>query len=91
MPLTIRLPPSRHVAWFGTTEDISPNGMRFLAQAELQIGARLQIECEFCRAVAVVKTAQPAPAAGWGYTHYGVEFLTLRVARQRGGFVSSVA
>lgn len=91
MPLTFRLPSSRHVAWFGTTEDVSPNGMRFVAQAELQIGDRLQIECEFCRAVAVVKTSQPAPTAGRGYTHYGVEFLTLRLARQRGGFVSSVA
>lgn len=91
MPLTFRLSASRHVAWFGTTEDLSPNGMRFLAQAELQVGDRLQIECEFCRAVAVVKTVQPAPAAGRGYTHYGVEFLTLRIARQRGGFVSSVA
>lgn len=91
MRLTFRLPASRHVAWFGTTEDISPNGMRFVAQAELQIGDRLQIECDFCRAVAVVKTSQPAPAAGRGYSYYGVEFLTLRLARQRGGFVSSVA
>lgn len=90
MRLTFRLPSSRHVAWFGTTEDLSPNGMRFLAQAELQVGDRLQVECEFCRAVAVVRTAQPAPAAGRGYRHYGVEFLTLRVARQRGGLVSSV-
>lgn len=91
MPLTFRLPESQQVVWVGTTEDVSPNGMRFLAQAVMPIGERLQIDCEFCRAVAVVKSAEPAPTTGRGAIRYGVEFLTLRVHRQRGSFVSSVA
>jgi len=91
MPVTFRLPDSRHVVWYGATEDVSPNGMRFLAQAVIPTGERVLIDCDFCRAVAVVKSVQPAPDAGRGFIRYGIEFLTIRVNRPRGSFVSSVA
>lgn len=75
----------------GTTEDLSMNGMRFLSTAEVLVGTRVRIECDFCSAVAVVRRAvrdSKDPSAGW---HCGVEFLTLRFRHERGGILSTIA
>jgi curved DNA-binding protein CbpA len=91
LALTFRLATSRQRVWPGLTEDLSLNGMGLLAALELPVGARLQIECEFCSAVGVVRSARAVAgnvSAGW---HYGVEFLCLHVKQVRGGLVATVA
>lgn len=72
------------------TQDVSLQGMRFLTRTQLAIDERVQVDCEFCSAVAVVRSVRPhgVDAAGW---ECGVQFLTLRVKQQRGGLISTVA
>ncbi len=91
LTLTFRLAASRTAAWHGTIEDLSLEGMQFLTPLAIPVGERLQIECDFCSAVAVVKRVTPGTGASRGMRHYGVEFLTLLVKRTRGSLVSTKA
>jgi curved DNA-binding protein CbpA len=74
----------------GVSRDVSLNGMRFLAESSLDMGERVIIACEYCIAAAIVRNVRrcEADAAGW---ECGVEFLTLRIRRQRGSLISTVA
>jgi hypothetical protein len=48
-----------------------------------------ELPVTFCTAVAVVRSAtRKSTLAGW---ECGVEFLTLRLAQNRGGLISTVA
>ena len=90
MPVVFWLASSGSRRHAGTTEDFSLNGMRFLSTAEVLVGTRVRIECDFCSAVAVVRRAvrdKKAPSVGW---HCGVEFLTLRFRHERGGILSTI-
>jgi hypothetical protein len=91
MSVTFRLSASRHVEWSGATEDVSLNGMRLLADVRIPIGERLQIECTFCSAVAIVRSTRRDDGRGRSGWQYGVEFLTLRIKHERGGLISTVA
>jgi curved DNA-binding protein CbpA len=89
MPLTFHRAASREVSRAGSTEDFSLNGMRLLSPVALAPGERVRIECGFCSVVAVVRSATPEGSGrrrGW---HCGVEFLTLRLKRERGGLIST--
>ena len=74
----------------GMTQDISLAGMRLLTQSNVPAGARLLIECEFCSAVGTVRSVRrhPVDVSGW---EIGVQFLTMRLKRQRGSLISTVA
>lgn len=72
------------------TEDVSLNGIGFSTTLDLQVGEMLSLECQFCSAVGVVKNVRPG-AAGSNRRQVGVEFVTLRIKRERGGLVSTVA
>ncbi|MEQ1868402.1 MAG: J domain-containing protein [Vicinamibacterales bacterium] len=74
----------------GVTQDVSLAGMRFVTSSPVGIDDRLLIETEFCSAVAIVRSAHQKPAAQNGW-EVGVQFLTMRVKRQRGGLISTVA
>jgi curved DNA-binding protein CbpA len=91
MPMKFRRSASRQQVWTGTTEDISLNGMRFTSSVELACGERLQVECSFCSAVGVVKSARRGSGSLSILWHYGVEFERLRITRDHGGLVSTVA
>lgn len=91
MSVTFRRSGCPDVVASALTEDLSLNGMRVRTAVELTIGERLRVESQFCSAVAVVRSVatigQPADR-GW---IAGLEFLTLRLKRERGGIVSTVA
>ena len=90
VPMTFRLAASRQNVWSGSTEDLSLNGMRFLSHVVIEVGDCLRVECDFCSAVAVVKSVGSTRSVR-GPWHYGVEFLTFRVKNERGGLFSTVA
>ncbi len=91
MPLTFRHATSRHIICSGTTEDVSLNGARFVAHGDVVVGERLSIECQFCSAVAIVKSVRTSASLGAGRCQVGVEFVALRIKLARGGLVSTVA
>jgi DnaJ-class molecular chaperone len=74
----------------GMTQDISLAGMRLLTHSSVPADARLLIECEFCSAVGDVRSVRrhPVDASGW---EVGVQFVTMRLKRQRGSLISTVA
>lgn len=74
----------------GMTQDISLAGMRLLTSSTLDVDTRLLIECEFCSAVGAVRSARrhAADTEGW---EVGIQFLTMRLKRQRGSLISTVA
>jgi hypothetical protein len=74
----------------GITEDLSPGGMRFTTADHLSIDERLLIECGFCSAVAVVRSVRHVPRAPQEW-EIGVQFVTMRVKRQRGGLLRTEA
>lgn len=91
MSVTFRRSSSPDVVASALTEDLSLNGMRVRTAVELAAGERLRVESQFCSAVAVVRSVA---AAGQPADHEwiaGLEFLTLRLKRERGGIVSTVA
>jgi hypothetical protein len=92
MPMTFRRAVSPNEVWSASTENVSLNGMRFLSQAEMEVGERLKIDCQFCTALAIVRSArvESAPQAP-RRSHFGVEFLTLRIRHARGGLLSTLA
>ncbi len=74
----------------GITQDISLNGLRFVSRLHMPEGERLIIETDFCSAIGVVRSIHlhRAEPDEW---EYGVEFLTMRVKRQRGSLIWTVA
>ena len=82
---------SRQEVWTGPTEDISLNGMRFASSIEIAPGERVQVECGFCSAVGVVKSARRGAGSLSSLWHYGVEFERLLIKRDHGGLFSTVA
>ena len=91
MPMQFRRAASREQVWPGTTEDISLNGVRFTSSIEVAPGERLQVDCGFCSAVGVVKSARHASGSRSSQWHYGVEFERLLIKRDHGGLFSTVA
>jgi curved DNA-binding protein CbpA len=91
MPLTFFRSASRETVWSGITEDVSLNGMRFFSPRCMSIGERLRIECDFCSAVAIVRSIRRDGDPARSRWECGVEFLTLHIKRRRGGLISTVA
>ena len=90
MPLTFVPGTARTRARTGTTQDLSPGGMRFTTGDHLSIDERLLIDCGFCSAVAVVRSVRHLGEAVHEW-EIGVQFLTMRVKRQRGGLLRTEA
>jgi curved DNA-binding protein CbpA len=92
MSVTFRRSSSPDVVASAVTEDLSLNGMRVRSSVELTVGERVRVESQFCSAVAIVRgvatTGQSAADQAWLAS---LEFLTLRLKRERGGIVSTVA
>ena len=65
--------------------------MRLLSEANIPIGERISIDCAFCSAVAIVRSGSAATERGQDGWQCGVEFLTLRVRRERGSLLSALA
>ncbi len=80
---------ARQVQGFGAhTKDISPNGLRFVTQHELNEGQYVRIVSEVLDAVATV-TNCTVERKGWQKLRLvGVAFVTLRFIRPLGGLVS---
>ncbi len=74
----------------GVTLDISLAGMRFQTVASVDIDDRLLIETEFCSAIGIVRSARQRGTDNNAW-EIGVQFMTLRVKKQRGGLISTVA
>jgi curved DNA-binding protein CbpA len=90
MPVTFWLPASGRSRGAALTEDISLNGTRLLSRTEIPVGARVRLECDFCSAVGVVRSSHADSSISGARWQCGVEFLTLRVKRERGGLFSTV-
>ena len=91
MSVTFRRSSSPDVVASALTEDLSLNGMRVRTAVELTAGERLRVESQFCSAVAVVRSVAVAGQPADHEWIAGLEFLTLRLKRERGGIVSTVA
>lgn len=89
MALTFRLSWPQ-APYTGVTHDLSTHGMRFRTSVDLVPNERIQLECPFCAAVAVVRHCKPTgdELAPWDV---GVEFLTLRFTGSRGTLLSKEA
>lgn len=70
------------------TDDVSPHGMRLRTEHAIPIGARMKIDCRTLSAIGVVRHCRRAPGDPARMWRVGVEFLTLRLYRNRGAFVS---
>lgn len=90
MPVTLRTASSRHVVWSGETEDVSLNGMRLFSCMSIPVGERVRVDCAFCSAVAIVKSTRIHNGDGRHGWECGVEFITLRLRRTRGGLLSAL-
>lgn len=68
--------------------DLSLNGMLIATRARLAPNRVVKVDCEICRTIARVAHCRrdPADSAGW---LAGLEFMTLRFVKSRGGFVST--
>ena len=73
----------------GRTVDLSPTGLRFLSQQHLTSAKAIKIESPTLAAVARVTRCTADDPIGSFTT--GVQFLTLRLGRPRGTFVSTLA
>ena len=73
----------------GRVVDLSPTGLRFLSRQRLTPGCVIKIESPTLSAVATVTRSLPENTTGVFST--GVRFLTLRLGRPRGTFVSECA
>jgi hypothetical protein len=91
MPMTFRRAGSHGQTLRGTTDDVSLNGARFSSDIDLRVGDRVSLECQFCSAVAVVRSVRAFTVQGRDRCEAGVEFVTLRIKHARGGLVSTVA
>ncbi|MDJ0710723.1 MAG: DnaJ domain-containing protein [Woeseiaceae bacterium] len=78
-----------HAKGFGArTVDISPHGLRLTTQCDLQAGQRIRIAGQVLEAVGRV-THCARQSRGWrDMSVAGVSFLTLRILRPVGAFVS---
>ena len=75
----------------GRTEDISLNGMRFATQAHMIPGQYIKIVSQFAEAIARVSNIS-SRRRGLRVTNVaGVSFVTLRICRPVGGFLSEKA
>lgn len=91
MSVTFRRSSTPDVVASALTEDLSLNGMRVRTVIELGVGERLRLESQYCSAVAVVRSVGRAGGADDDAWVVGLEFLTFRLKRERGGLLSTVA
>lgn len=75
----------------GATQDLSIAGMRFTTDLELVPQERLRMDCEFCSAVAIVRSAHQHHRHTRLEWAVGVEFLTLRIKQTRGSLIATKA
>lgn len=73
----------------GRSRDISLSGMLFATRESVQVGAILKIESRACTAVARVSNCRESRRFLSLESLVGVEFLSVRFATMRGGFVST--
>jgi curved DNA-binding protein CbpA len=88
--VSFRTSSDRQTVSKGVSQDVSLNGMRFVTTTFLNAGERLIIACDYCIAAAIVRNVRRADGIDTGW-ECGVEFFTLRIRRQRGGLISTVA
>jgi len=79
----------QRTGYTGETEDISVNGMRFVASERMTEGQFLKIQCDVCSAVARVTNCTVENGPEPGRWLVGVDFVTLRFENARGVFVSA--
>ncbi|HEX6996658.1 MAG TPA: PilZ domain-containing protein [Gammaproteobacteria bacterium] len=86
-------PVSLYTAWpqerpaAAAMRDLSPRGMRLAVWAPLEANQIVKVESDVCAAVARVAHCR----AGRGEWVVGLEFLTVRFERRRGGFLAAKA
>lgn len=73
----------------GRSRDISLSGMLFATREAVRVGAILKIESRACTAVARVSNYRESRRFLSLESLVGVEFLSVRFATMRGGFVST--
>ena len=81
--------PWRRDSTTGKVMDLSPTGLRFLSRKRLTRGCVIKIDTPTLCAVARVTRSEPDAETGAFST--GVRFLTLKLGRPRGTFVSERA
>ena len=91
LPIVFYLARDHRQPIVGRICDVSVVGMQFASDRKLTPGDRLRVDSAFCSAVCVVTRCRRAPDARRNEWRTGVEFLTLRIRRKRGLFVSAKA
>ena len=84
-----RVDASRTGAYRANVVDLSPTGLRFVSKHRLRRGCIVKLDSPTLSAVASVTHSSAAPARGQFAT--GVRFLTLKLIKTRGTFVSASA
>lgn len=75
----------------GQISDLSPKGMRLVANIDLEMDDVIKIEGQMINAVARVTSCVPDGSKDHDPFAIGVEFISVRFSRTQGSFVSSAA
>ncbi len=76
-------------AILGRICDLSPKGMRFIANINLKVGLVIKIEGQMMDAVARVTSCVPDGSRAHNQFAIGVEFISVNFSETKGSFVSS--
>ncbi len=74
----------------GVLLDLSPHGLRFLAETPLEIGSIVRISSEDVDAVGEVTSSDASPASDDVGVEVGIRFRTVEFRKSRGTFMSTV-
>ena len=72
------------------TRDMSLNGLRFVAQAELKVSKLLKVDCEALIALVRVVACDDHSESDWRWL-IRAEYVTVRFRRPQGGFLATQA
>ena len=72
------------------TRDMSLNGLRFVAQAELKVSRLLKVDCEALIALVRVVACDDHSESDWRWL-VRAEYVTVRFRRPQGGFLATQA
>jgi len=76
------------IGFAARTEDISPQGLRMVTRRDIRSGQRIRLVSDILEAVGDITHCVPRHTRWRTENVAGVAFLTLRLARSVGGFVS---
>ena len=86
MNINVSINRSTETSFLGTVDNLSPTGLRFKSYEPLKMGSIIRIESDELTAVASVMRCEIPSGENEHFS--GVKFLTLKLKKAKGNFVS---